>query len=293
MASDPRLAALPAVRKLAEEQWRPFPGWRHTHEVSDHGRVRAHARTVFDLRGRPRLLPARYLALSPVFGYPTVMFHFERRAERVRVHRAVLRAFVGEPADGQIARHLDGNPSNSYVGNLAWGTPTENMEDARRHGTLCVGERNAHAVLDDSSVRAIMGAFIAGATPSDLAAQYAVATATVCDVLRGDGWAHIDPPPGIVAHREMIARGEHWTTNRPHRIARGSQSASATHPGAYRGERNGRARLTEDNVIAIRADAGADPATLAARYGVDERTIKHVIARTSWKHIATLGSNHE
>lgn len=48
-------------------------------------------------------------------------------------HRAVMSAFVGPPAEGQTdVRHLDGDPTNNMLYNLAYGTRSENMKDARR-----------------------------------------------------------------------------------------------------------------------------------------------------------------
>ena len=57
-------------------------------------------------------------------------------SDRVRIHRAVLRTFVGEPAVNQETRHLDGNPANNSLSNLKWGTRKENAADRRRHGRI-------------------------------------------------------------------------------------------------------------------------------------------------------------
>lgn len=57
----------------------------------------------------------------------------------------------------------------------------------------------------------------------------------------------------------------------------------ARHP---RGERHGRALLTEADVIAIRAARATRTATissLAAKYGVSEPTISAVALRYNWK----------
>jgi hypothetical protein len=46
-----------------------------------------------------------------------------------------LWAFTGEnPADLET-RHMDGNPGNNALGNLAFGTASENAHDRVRHGT--------------------------------------------------------------------------------------------------------------------------------------------------------------
>lgn len=48
----------------------------------------------------------------------------------------VLRAFVGPPGEGECALHQDDNQSNNVLGNLYWGTRTQNHKDAIRNGKL-------------------------------------------------------------------------------------------------------------------------------------------------------------
>jgi hypothetical protein len=54
---------------------------------------------------------------------------------KAKTSMAVLEAFVGPRPPGLECRHLDGNPANSVLANLAWGTHSENMQDRVRHGT--------------------------------------------------------------------------------------------------------------------------------------------------------------
>lgn len=51
------------------------------------------------------------------------------------IHRVVARTFLGAPPPGKnIVRHLDGDPTNNAVSNLAWGDDEENYQDAVKHG---------------------------------------------------------------------------------------------------------------------------------------------------------------
>ena len=52
------------------------------------------------------------------------------------IHRLVAEAFIPNPHGYPIVRHLDDDPSNNCVENLAWGTQTDNMGDAIRNGTF-------------------------------------------------------------------------------------------------------------------------------------------------------------
>lgn len=53
---------------------------------------------------------------------------------RLYVHRAVMLAF-GPPNAHKLPliRHLDGNPRNNRLSNLAWGTHAENARDREMH----------------------------------------------------------------------------------------------------------------------------------------------------------------
>jgi len=53
------------------------------------------------------------------------------------------------------------------------------------------------------------------------------------------------------------------------------------------GERNSAARLTADKVRAIRiaAAAGANLRDLARAFDVAERTARHIVDGTSWRHL--------
>lgn len=107
------------------ERWLPVPGYEGHYEVSDLGRIR----TV--KRGQSRVLsPHRHPN-----GYRQLSLTRSGIREGWTVHRVVMTAFVGPPPCGQEVRHLDGDPGNNRLSNLAYGTRAENMRDAVRHGT--------------------------------------------------------------------------------------------------------------------------------------------------------------
>ncbi len=119
-----------------EEIWRPIPGWEGLYEASTHGRIRSLDRTVCDIRGRN--LPVRGRILKGglhSFGYPRVLLCRNNRVYSKNVHSLVLLTFVGPLPEGGHARHINGNPADNRLVNLAYGTVSENMQDKRNHGT--------------------------------------------------------------------------------------------------------------------------------------------------------------
>jgi hypothetical protein len=107
------------------------------------------------------------------------------------VHRLVLLAFVGERPDGMHTRHLNGNPGDSRLVNLAYGTPAENQADRIPHGRSNRGERHGRAKLSDDGVRELKRRLAAGESRTALAAELGVSYETVRDIDNGKRWAHV------------------------------------------------------------------------------------------------------
>ena len=84
--------------------------------------------------------------------------------------------------------------------------------------------------------------------------------------------AHLVLGTRIDNNRDRVSKG---------RSATGDRHGTRTHPGLWRGERNGRARLTEAQVRAIRLTTSS-VSQLARDYGVSRRAIAGVISRRKW-----------
>lgn len=113
-------------------------------------------------------------------------------ANRWDVHRLVMHVFVGTCPSGQQVRHLDGNPANNRIENLAYGTATQNMADAVRHGTTCKGRRNAMAILDEENVRVIRRLHEAGAQQIVIASGFGVSLEAVSQIVRRKRWGWLE-----------------------------------------------------------------------------------------------------
>jgi len=160
-----------------QEQWRPIPGFPG-HEASDQGRIRS-IRFVI----RPH---------ESKTGYMIVKIRIDGSYRHLRVHRAVLLAFVGRPKDGEVAAHNDGNKKNNALSNLRWASRSANERDKIRHGTSNRGGRNGQAKLSERDVSIIHSRKPrCMADCRRLASQFNVRPLTIYKVATGRRWAHV------------------------------------------------------------------------------------------------------
>jgi hypothetical protein len=104
------------------------------------------------------------------------------------VHTLVLNAFVGPRPAGHECRHLDGDPANNALTNLAWGTHAENYRDKVRHGSVLRGAKVSNSKLQEADVLAIRAS---SDTHKALAARFGIARSLVSTIRSGKAWAHI------------------------------------------------------------------------------------------------------
>lgn len=118
------------------EEWRDIPGCEGHYQISNHGQVRSIDRMITTKTGKERLMRGRIL--KPGFhpqGYPQVRLRKNGKLRTVRIHNLVAEAFIGPCPEGQQVRHQDDVPTNNFVWNLSYGTPSQNRNDSVRNGT--------------------------------------------------------------------------------------------------------------------------------------------------------------
>lgn len=164
------------------EKWLPIAETGGLYEVSDQGRV-CKIKT-----GRRILLKINFSGPYGKIGlYPPGVTGITRQ-----VHRLVCEAFHGKPKDFDVVRHLNGNRYDNRAENLAWGTPTENYQDAVTHGTH-KGSNNGRSKLTEDQVAAIKN--ILGSHPNlsrnMLAKALNVTRTTIGHIEKGRQWNHV------------------------------------------------------------------------------------------------------
>lgn len=118
------------------ERWLPVPDYEGCYEVSDCGRVRSVSRTIQRSTGATMRIRSRIRKT-----YQSKSGHLSTSLSKAgvirthHVHYLVILAFEGERPDGMDIRHLNGDPTDNRLSNLAYGTRSENCQDSIEHGT--------------------------------------------------------------------------------------------------------------------------------------------------------------
>ena len=140
---------------VQNERWVAVVGFEGFYEVSDRGRVRSLPRerrrvdyeltpkgfvkqwqTMPPLRSsRPRVLQPKHRPRTRG-GYPEVCLRAPGKKQRSAcLHRLVLEAFVGPPPTSRHqGAHLNGQPSDNRLTNLAWVLASTNADHKKQHG---------------------------------------------------------------------------------------------------------------------------------------------------------------
>lgn len=135
------------------DEWHDIPGYPG-YQITRSGRVRNTSHRQGVRRGQDLKHH-----IDPL-GYRCLHFVVDGRQRKLRLHRLLLLTFVGPPAAGQThTRHLDGDPANNDLSNLAWGTPKENAADVDVHGRRA---RTYSRQFTDEEVREIRAAYALG-----------------------------------------------------------------------------------------------------------------------------------
>lgn len=167
------------------EEWRPVMGYEGLYEVSNRGGARSLPRVGRSGRtyGGTVITPS----IEKRSGYPFFGLCKDGEQRMGRVHNLVLEAFVGPRPAGHVARHLNGNPADNRVENLAWGTRLQNVRDSQIHGTWTHEEKHGMRRLTSLQAQAIY--HLRGRmTAAAIAEAFGVSASTVQSIHNGVTW---------------------------------------------------------------------------------------------------------
>jgi hypothetical protein len=156
------------------EEWKAIPNFPG-YEVSNHGQVRSYKTGTCKLK-KPGTIQ---------HGYQNITLQKDGKSYTKTIHRIVLTVFDREPMEGEVCRHLDGNPKNNHIDNLCWGTCKENIKDMYTHGTLGGGKQWTPEEIDEVKWLHGYGWYI-----KDIAEKLGVGTACISNIINGKSWQY-------------------------------------------------------------------------------------------------------
>lgn len=169
---------------MPKETWRPIVG-SDSYEVSNMGRVRS----WIVQRSKRGSKSSTYNILRPAThpkGYQHLVLGSRKSKTRktVKVHHLVLLSFVGPRPRGRECAHLDGDPKNNYLKNLAWVTPKENSSHKYIHKTMSCR-------LNNESVLLIRELASSGFRQSEISSLLLIKRPTINHIVNRKTWRHI------------------------------------------------------------------------------------------------------
>lgn len=123
------------------------------------------------------------------FGYSVLILKHRgtKKQKCMRVHRLVLLAFIGPPAESDFeACHVNGNSRDNRLENLRWDTVKANRHDKRTHGTIRL--TGGKKLTDEAAIDIRRTYAAGGVTQKQIAERYGVNRATISYLLSGKTW---------------------------------------------------------------------------------------------------------
>lgn len=160
-----------------EEIWKDIPGYEGKYQVSDWGNVRSLDRIGYrhkDGKAFKVTLKGRVLRPGPTkSGHLYVMLG--RKTHGIPVHQLVAKTFIGPRPKGSDVRHLNGNPADNRLENLAYGSRTENILDVYKDG-------GRWRKLNLEEVKQIKARIAAGDMQAQIARDFGISACTVGNI---------------------------------------------------------------------------------------------------------------
>lgn len=170
---------------MEQEIFKPVYGYEGLYEVSNFGKVKSFHRYKKGVLLKPGLSSN---------GYLTVFLAKDKKHTSVCIQILVLEAFKEPRPEGMLALHGDSNKLNNHVGNLRWGTYSDNAKDQIINNTFNFdkGEKHQLSKLTTTQVIEIKRLLSSTSlTQRQVAIQFGVRPQQISKIKNGTRWAHI------------------------------------------------------------------------------------------------------
>ncbi|HON18434.1 MAG TPA: HNH endonuclease [Salinivirgaceae bacterium] len=175
------------LKPIENEQWRFVTNTNQNYSISNYGRVMSF---VHNKNGK-------LLKLSVGRGTKTVSLNFVDGRKTVLVHRLVAEAFLPkEQEDMDHVIHIDGNPLNNQVSNLAW----VRRDECFKYVLSRLHERNrsnprklrvTNSKLSPNEIGMLKSLLAKGVKQKLLAKMFRISEMQVSRIKRGLNWREI------------------------------------------------------------------------------------------------------
>ncbi len=139
-----------------------------------------------------RLYPKEWRHLvdrTDAYGYRSVSLRKNNKTRLVKVARLVLEAFRGPCPRGHEVCHGNGTRIDDRLSNLRWGTRSDNVQDALRHGTMAnlhrIGELNPRSKLTDEERNILIPKLYGYLTQVEIGDLFGMASTSISSILSG------------------------------------------------------------------------------------------------------------
>lgn len=194
--------------------------------------------------GTSDAVAAHVLNGSPSKGYPRVTLSVAGRCQRFFVHRIVAETFLGPCPGGLEVAHLNGNRRDSRLTNLRYVTRSENHLHKIAHGTMPMGDSHPGRSITEKIARRIGKRLEEVGSCSRVAEEFGTTAGVVSHIAMGRTWRHVFP--------------KDWKPPARRRLSRDQRAA----------------------IVELVA-AGNRQAEIAARFGVTQSAVSHLLKRTA------------
>lgn len=174
---------------MTKEIFKPIPSWEGYYSVSNHGNVRSEQRIIKEkTTNKSYEIPEKMLKKSldnSGKGYYRISLSKNSKIKYIQIHRLVCWTFLGKQEKGTEIRHIDGNCKNNNLTNLAYGTKSDNMQDAIRHGTFPLLGRRPGAKFNINIIKQIASE---KGTLTEISKKFNIKVGVIRQIKMGETW---------------------------------------------------------------------------------------------------------
>lgn len=181
------------MEDLEGEVWKVINGFEE-YFISNLGRVRCEDKVKYMPRhGTPYVIKGSIRkTYFHKYGYSIITLMENGVGKKRTIHSLVAEHFIPNPENLPCVMHLDDNPHNNKVDNLAWGTVQDNMDLKVKANRQNKGEGVSCSKLTEQEVIQIRKLSSEGVKNKDLAVLFNISRPVISEIISRKLWKHVN-----------------------------------------------------------------------------------------------------